>query len=249
MNGFINRRQAGRTLAAQLLDFRDRPDVIVLALPRGGVPVAFEIARALHAPLDVVIVRKLGVPDHPELAMGAIAGGKVTVLNRPLMRALRVESVDFDRVLAAERKELIRREHLYRGSRHPLSLAGRTVVLVDDGLATGATMSAAITAAAHQHAADIVVAVPVASPQAVEELRAAGHTVVAAFTPEPFYGVGRWYEDFSPTSDTEVTTLLAAGWRTPTPIQPQANPPRATSTGGPGASPGGPATARRALAR
>lgn len=241
MNGFINRRQAGRTLAAQLLDLRDRPDVIVLALPRGGVPVAFEIARALHVPLDVVIVRKLGVPDHPELAMGAIAGGKVTVLNRPLMRALRVESADFDRVLAAERKELIRREHLYRGSRHPLSLAGRTVVLVDDGLATGATMSAAITAAAHQHAAAIVVAVPVASPQAVEELRAAGHTVIAAFTPEPFYGVGRWYEDFSPTSDTEVTTLLAAGWRTPTPVQPPVDPPR-------GAAPGGPATAWHAIA-
>jgi predicted phosphoribosyltransferase len=205
------------------------------------VPVAFEIARALHAPLDVVIVRKLGVPDHPELAMGAIAGGKVTVLNRELMRALRVESVDFDRVLADERKELVRREHLYRGSRHPLSLAGRTVVLVDDGLATGATMSAAITAAAHQHAAAIVVAVPVASPQAVAELRAAGHTVVAAFTPEPFYGVGRWYEDFSPTSDTEVTTLLAAGWRTPTPVQPPVDPSR-------GAAPGGTANSRHAIA-
>lgn len=232
MNGFINRRQAGRTLAAQLLDLRGRPDVIVLALPRGGVPVGFEIARALHVPLDVVIVRKLGVPDHPELAMGAIAGGKVTVLNRELMRALRVESADFDRVLAAERKELVRREHLYRGSRPPLALAGRTVVLVDDGLATGATMSAAITAAVHQHAAAIVVAVPVASPQAVQELRAAGHSVVAAFTPEPFYGVGRWYEDFSPTSDTEVTTLLAAGWRPATPVQPHEGPTRPASAGG-----------------
>lgn len=241
MNGFINRRQAGRTLAAQLIDFRNRPDVIVLALPRGGVPVAFEIARALRAPLDVVIVRKLGVPDHPELAMGAIAGGKVTVLNRELMRALRVESADFDRVLAAERRELVRREHLYRGSRPPLALAGRTVVLVDDGLATGATMSAAITAAVHQHAAAIVVAVPVASPQAVEELRAAGHTVVAAFTPEPFYGVGRWYEDFSPTSDTEVMTLLAAGWRPVPSPQPHEDPPH-------GASPGGPAHSQQALA-
>lgn len=213
MRAFINRRQAGRTLATRLLGFRDQPDVIVLALPRGGVPVAYEVARSLHAPLDVVVVRKLGVPGQPELAMGAIAGGKVCVLNRGLMRELRVERADFDRVLDAERREMRRREHAYRGSRTPLHLAGRTVILVDDGLATGATMAAAITAAAQQHAAKIVVAVPVASREAVAELSTAGHTVATVMTPEPFYGVGNWYEDFAPTSDAEVKTLLAAEWR------------------------------------
>jgi predicted phosphoribosyltransferase len=172
--------------------------------------VAHEVARALHVPLDVIIVRKLGLPGRPELAMGAIAGGKVGVLNRQLMRAMRVEDADFDRVLSAERAELARREREYRGARPPLDLKGRTVILVDDGLATGATMAAAVGAVTQQHPAKIVVAVPVASREAVAELKHAGADVVTVATPEPFYGVGNWYEDFNATSDAEVKTLLAS---------------------------------------
>jgi predicted phosphoribosyltransferase len=210
MRAFIDRRQAGRALAERLKEYAGRPDVVVLALPRGGVPVAHEVARALHVPLDVIIVRKLGLPGHPELAMGAIAGGKVGVLNRQLMRAMRVEDADFDRVLSAERAELARREREYRGARPPLDLKGRTVILVDDGLATGATMAAAVGAVTQQHPAKIVVAVPVASREAVAQLKHAGADVVTVATPEPFYGVGNWYEDFNATSDAEVKTLLAS---------------------------------------
>ena len=211
---FINRRQAGRILGSRLLQFRNREDVVVLALPRGGVPVAFEVARALGAPLDVLAVRKLGTPEEPELAMGAIAR-ETTVLNRSLIRALGISRSDVDTVLATERDELRRREQVYRGERVPVSLVGRTVLLVDDGLATGATMTAAIAAVMRQHAAAVVVAVPVASREAVAHLLATGAAVVAVSTPEPFGGVGRWYEDFGPASDAEVVTLLAAGWKRP----------------------------------
>ena len=184
------------------MSLRGHANVVVLALPRGGVPVGYEVARALQAPLDVVMVRKLGVPGQPELAMGAIAGGEVCLLNEPLVRALRVAGRDVERVLTAERTELERREHVYRGTRGPLRIAGCTVILVDDGLATGATMSAAIEVVTRQGAAAVIVAVPVASRQ-----------VVAVMMPEPFEGVGRWYEEFDPTSDTEVMTLLSAGRR------------------------------------
>jgi putative phosphoribosyl transferase len=216
MRAFANRQEAGQELAERLREYADRPDVVVLGLPRGGVPVAHEVARALNAPLDVIIVRKLGLPGHPELAMGAIAGGKVGVVNRQLMRAMRVQDAQFDRVLEAERAELARREREYRGTRPPLDLKGRTVILVDDGLATGATMAAAVSAVAQQHPARIVVAVPVASREAVAALTRAGADVVTVMTPEPFYGVGYWYQEFDPTSDAEVKALLAAGPRDPT---------------------------------
>ena len=213
MRRFRDRDDAGQALAARLLHYAGRPDVIVLALPRGGVPVGYAVARALHAPLDVVIVRKLGVPGYPELAMGAIAGGKVCVLNRDLLRELRIEGEAIDRVIAEERQELRRREREYRGDRPAPHVAGKTVVLVDDGLATGATMFAAVTAIQRQHAAEVVVAAPVASREAAAELAAAGCVVVTVMTPESFVGVGGWYEDFSQTSDAEVRVLLEAARR------------------------------------
>jgi predicted phosphoribosyltransferase len=209
---FVDRREAGRELATRLGDYAARPDVVVLALPRGGVPVAYEIASALDAPLDLVLVRKLGVPHHPELAMGAIAGGNVRVLNRALMRELGIADDALARVFDAERAELHRREIAYRGMRPRLRLAGCTAILVDDGLATGATMWAAVAALEQQHVARVVVAVPVASREAVHDFAAAGHAVATLMTPEPFIGVGRWYADFSQTSDEEVLALLDAAW-------------------------------------
>lgn len=212
MQTLINRRQAGRLLAVRLSAYAGRRDVVVLALPRGGVPVAYEIARALRVPLDVIVVRKLGAPGYPELAMGAIAGNDVCILNRGVLDGLHVTRAEFDRVLEEERLELTRRERAYRGTHPPVPLAGRTVILVDDGLATGSTMSAAVTAATQQHAAAVVVAVPVSSREAADALEAEGHAVFTVMMPEPFHGVGRWYEDFDPTSDDEVVSLLAAAW-------------------------------------
>jgi predicted phosphoribosyltransferase len=209
----IDRRTAGRELAEHLGEYAGRPDVAVLALPRGGVPVAFEIAAALGAPLDVIVVRKLGVPMYPELAMGAIAGESV-FLNHDVLHQLHVDRASFERVLAFEREELHRREVAYRGGRAPPRLAGRTIVLVDDGLATGATMQAAILALEEQQVASIVVAAPVASREAVAAIRAEGHDVVVLDTPEPFDGVSRWYADFRPTSDDEVIELLDAAAHT-----------------------------------
>jgi len=203
----VDRRTAGRELAEHLREYAGRTDVIVLALPRGGVPVGYEIAGALGVPLDVIVVRKLGVPMYPELAMGAIAGESV-FLNHDVLRQLHVDRASFERVLAAEREELHRREVAYRGGRAPPQLAGRTIILVDDGLATGATMQAAIQALEEQHAAAIVVAAPVASREAVAAIREEGHNVVVLDMPEPFDGVSRWYADFTPTSDEEVITLL-----------------------------------------
>ena len=284
---FQDRADAGRALAETLGAYADRPDVLVLALPRGGVPVGFEVARALKAPLDVFVVRKLGVPGHEELAMGAIATGGVRVLNEDVVRALGISDEVIDRVAEAEEQELERREWLYRGERPPAEVAGRTVILIDDGLATGASMRVAIAALAQRHPARMVVAVPVASPgicdefrhevdevaeaegrelerreqlyrgarpplevagktailiddglatgstmragvaalrrlgpsgivvavpvaaaQTCDELRREVEEVVCAETPEPFYAVGLWYRDFSQTSDAEVSELL-----------------------------------------
>ena len=212
MQAFADRREAGRALAAHLREFAGRPDVVVLALPRGGVPVEHEIALALGAPLDLLLVRKLGVPDQPELAMGAIATGDVCVLNRGLMRELGISRDELEGALATAREELHRRELAYRGDRPMPPLAGQTVILVDDGLATGATMVAAVTALDQHDVARIVVAVPVASRESVQALVDAGRTVVALLIPEPFIGVGRWYLDFTPTSDEEVLGLLEAAW-------------------------------------
>jgi predicted phosphoribosyltransferase len=210
---FRDRREAGRLLAAKLAGHANRPDVLVLALPRGGVPVAYEVARALGAPLDVFVVRKLGVPGHEEYAMGAIATGGVRVLNNDVVNALGIPDHVIDRVAAREQQELARRERLYRGDRPPPDVRGRTVILVDDALATGATMHAAVKALRPQQPARIVVAVPTASPDACEQLQAEADEVVCATTPEPFYAVGLWYENFSQTTDDEVRDLLARAER------------------------------------
>jgi predicted phosphoribosyltransferase len=206
---FRDRREAGRLLAARLSAYAGRPGVLVLALPRGGVPVAAEVARALEAPLDVFVVRKLGVPGHEEFALGAIATGGVRVLNDDVVRTLRIPAHVIDAVTAKEQEELARRERVYRGDRPPLDVRGRTVILVDDGLATGATMHAAIRALRQQQPARIVVAVPTASRETCDELRTEVDDVICATTPDPFYAVGLWYEDFSQTTDEEVRELLA----------------------------------------
>jgi predicted phosphoribosyltransferase len=206
---FHDRFDAGRQLAAELPDYADRPDVLVLALPRGGVPVAFEVARALHAPLDVFLVRKLGVPGRKELAMGAIASGGVRVLNEDLVEGLGVPEDVLDAVTAQERAELERRERAYREGRPPPAVRGRTVILVDDGLATGSTMRAAVHALRAQGPARIVVAVPVGAPETCAEFQDEADEAVCARTPDPFYAVGLWYSDFTQTTDEEVRDLLA----------------------------------------
>jgi putative phosphoribosyl transferase len=206
---FKNRSEAGRFLAEQLSAYANRPDTLVLALPRGGVPVAYEVAKALGAPLDVFQVRKLGLPGHEELAMGAIATGGVRVRNPEVVEYLRIPDEVIDEVTARERRELERRERLYREGRPALSPRGRVVIFVDDGLATGSTMRAAVLALRQQQPASIVVAVPVAAKQTCEELRAVADKVVCAVTPDPFYAVGLWYEDFAQTTDEEVRELLA----------------------------------------
>jgi predicted phosphoribosyltransferase len=215
MNGtrFHNRREAGRLLAAKLSAYAKRPDVIVLALPRGGVPVAYEVAQALEAPLDVFLVRKLGVPGHEEYALGAIATGGVRVINQDLVRALRIPPATIEAIAAREQQELERRERAYRGDRPLPDVRGRTVILVDDGLATGATMYAAVTALRQQGAGRVVVAVPSAPPDTCAQLREVVDDVVCAVTPEPFHAVGLWYEDFSQTTDDEVRDLLARSAR------------------------------------
>src|SRR5437899_9362877 len=193
---FRDRHEAGRRLADKLVAYAKRPDVLVLALPRGGVPVAYEVARSLQAPLDVFLVRKLGVPGYEELAMGAVATGGLRVLNDEIVHGLGIPEVEIDAVVARELQELARRERLYRGDRPPPDVGGRTVILVDDGLATGATMRAAVQALRQQQPARIVVAVPTASPDTCEALRAEADDVTCAMTPEPFFAVGHWYDDF-----------------------------------------------------
>jgi predicted phosphoribosyltransferase len=207
---FRNRTHAGRRLAEKLAAYADRPDVLVLALPRGGVPVGFEVARALGAPLDVFLVRKLGVPGCEELAMGAVATGGGRVLNDEIVRGLGISEHEIDAAAARELRELARRARLYRGDRSPPDAAGRTVILVDDGLATGATMRAAVEALKQQQPARTVVAVPTASPDTCEALKAEADDVVCAMSPEPFFAVGHWYEDFTQTTDDEVRDLLRA---------------------------------------
>jgi putative phosphoribosyl transferase len=206
---FRDRCHAGQLLAAELAAYAGRSDVLVLALPRGGVPVAFEVARALGAPLDVFLVRKLGVPGHKELAMGALATGGVRVLNERVVRELGIPDAAIEAVAAEEQRELARRERDYRGDRPPPAVGGRTVILVDDGLATGSTMRAAVAALRRQGPARIVVAVPAAAPATCDQFRAEVDEIVCAVTPEPFYAVGLWYEDFSPTTDDQVRDLLA----------------------------------------
>jgi putative phosphoribosyl transferase len=205
---FRDRYQAGQFLAQQLIEYADRPDVLILGLPRGGVPVAYEVANVLHAPLDVFLVRKLGLPGQEELAMGAIASGGVRFLNDDVIAAARVPPTLIEQVAAREQQELERREHAYRGDRPFPDLRNRTVILIDDGLATGASMQAAVLAARTQGARSVVVAVPVAAEQTCRALARVADRVVCAATPEPFYAVGMWYEDFSQTDDREVRALL-----------------------------------------
>jgi len=205
---FHDRADAGRHLAVELADYANRPDVLVLGLPRGGVPVAFEVAQSLGAPLDVFVVRKIGVPGHEELAMGAIATGGVRVVNRDVVEELRIPQEVFDAVARIEQQELERRERAYRGDRPPPDVRGRTVILIDDGLATGSTMRAAIAALRRLGPARIVVAVPTAAAETCDALRGEVDDVVCAVTPTRFYAVGLWYEDFSQTTDEEVHDLL-----------------------------------------
>jgi predicted phosphoribosyltransferase len=206
---FQDRREAGRVLAERLQPYANRPDVMVLALPRGGVPVAFEVAEALHAPLDVFLVRKLGLPGQEELAMGAIATGGVLVLNEELVEALGIPEGVIREVAREEERELERREQVFRDDRPLPNVHGKTVILIDDGLATGSTMRAAVAALRQLGPRRIVVAVPVAAAETCDEFRGLVDDIVCAETPEPFYGVGRWYEDFTQTSDEEVRELLA----------------------------------------
>lgn len=205
---FRNRREGGRFLAGKLMKYADRPDVLVLALPRGGVPVAYEVARALRVPLDVFLVRKLGLPGHEELAMGAIASGGVRVLNDEVVRALGISEDVIATVVAAEQDELERREQTYRGDRPTPVVRGSTIILVDDGLATGSTMRAAVAALRRQGPARIVVAVPVGAPETCAEFQDEADEAICARMPEPFRAVGAWYQDFSQTTDEEVRDLL-----------------------------------------
>jgi predicted phosphoribosyltransferase len=205
---FRDRKDAGQHLAERLAHYVGRSDVLVLALPRGGVPVAYEVAKKIGAPLDVFLVRKLGVPGYEELAMGAIATGGVRVLNEDVVRYMGIPAEVIDAVAAEEQRELERRELAYRGDRPPPEVKGRVVILVDDGLATGSSMRAAAEALRKQQPARIVVAVPISAPQTCDEFRLEVDEIVCAVTPEPFRGVGLWYEDFSQTSDEEVRELL-----------------------------------------
>ena len=205
---FSNRAEAGQLLAARFANLVDRDDVIVLGLPRGGVPVGYEVARSLRVPLDVFVVRKLGVPGHEELAMGAIASGGVRLVNHDVVDPLGIPESVVDQVAQREQAELERREELYRGSRPLTAFSNKTVILVDDGLATGSTMRAAVSAIRQHAPARIIVAVPVGAASTCEELSSVADTVVCLRSPDPFVAVGLWYRDFSETTDAEVRELL-----------------------------------------
>ena len=210
---FANRAEAGRELAGSLKKYADREDVIVLGAPRGGVPVAFEVATRLGVPLDIFVLRKLGVPGHEELAFGAIASGDVRILNRETIEALGLTGLDIERVTRREKMELERRETTYRGGRPPLDVRGLIVILVDDGIATGSSMRAAIRALRQMNPAVLIVATPVAPRATCNRLRSEVDELVCLEMPEPFYGVGQFYDDFSEVSDEEVTDLLNSAWR------------------------------------
>lgn len=214
---FRDRKDAGERLAAKLANYINGPDVVVLGLPRGGVPVAFEVARSLNVPLDVIIVRKLGVPGEEELAMGAIASGGIRVLNRDVVRMLSLSDATIDAVSAKEQRELTRREQLYRGTRPMPDMRGRTLLLVDDGIATGATMRAAIAAMRQQEPAHIVVAAPVAARSTCADLRDEGVDVVCVEESEAMYAIGLWYDEFPQTTDGEIRDLLDQAWHMRTP--------------------------------
>jgi predicted phosphoribosyltransferase len=214
---FQDRFDAGRLLASKLRRFANRSDTVVLALPRGGVPVGFEVAKTLNLPLDVFVVRKLGVPGHEELAMGAIASGGIRVLNEDLVCAARIPAQVIDAVAAEEEPELERRERDYREGRPPVDVRGRTVILVDDGLATGSSMRVAVLALKRKKPAHIVVAVPLGAPSTCAEFESEVDQVICAVTPEPFRSVGQWYGDFSQTSDEEVRDLLKRAASLPAP--------------------------------
>lgn len=208
MRTFLNRKEAGQLLSLELGALNERDDVVIMALPRGGVPVAFEIASILHAPLDVLVVRKLGVTGHEEFAMGAIATGGVKILNEGVVARLGIPREAINIVERKELAELKRREQTYRGDRPPLDVVGKTTVIVDDGIATGSTMMAAIDAAKQRGARRIIVAAPVAPPEVLRILRHHADEVHCLIAPEDFGGVGRWYDDFSQTEDAEVRRLL-----------------------------------------
>ena len=219
MKSFLNRREAGLDLAEKLDRFAGRQDVVVLGLARGGVPVAYEVARTLDLPLDVFVVRKLGAPGHEEFAIGAIATGGVRVLNQEAIQLLGITQSEIERITMLEQQELKRREKMYRGGRTAVDVTRRTVIVVDDGLATGATMQAAITALRKQQPAAIIVAAPVVAPDTCRYLRTVADECEYVQAPEPFYGVGLSYADFSPTSDREVQLLLEAAARdAPSPV-------------------------------
>lgn len=214
---FRDRTEAGKLLADKLAGYANRDDVLVLGLPRGGLPVAFEVARALAAPLDVLVVRKLGVPGEEELAMGAIAAGGARVLNENVVQVLGISDTTIEAVARKEQAELERRAQRYRGSRPPPEMSGRVVILVDDGIATGATMRAAIVAVRQQQPARIVVAAPAAAAETCETLRGEVDEVTCLLEPEIFWGVGAWYEHFPQLTDDEVRALLARAWLSPHP--------------------------------
>jgi len=210
---FIDRTQSGQLLGRALLHYAGRPDIIVLALPRGGVPVAFQVVKAIDAPLDLMLVRKLGTPGQEELAMGAIATGGIRVLNRDIVDALGISETTIEAVAKREVQELVRRQRAYRGDQPPAQVQGQCVILVDDGLATGATMRSAVAALRQQEPSRVVVGVPVAPLDTVETLRREADEVVCLSTPEPFRAIGCWYRDFPQTSDDEVKDLLARARR------------------------------------
>jgi predicted phosphoribosyltransferase len=212
---FHDRTQAGQLLAERLIpQYGKHDDTLVLALPRGGVPVAFEVAQRLHAPLDVFVVRKLGVPGHEELAMGAIATGGIRVFNPQVLDQFNLSQRVIDDVVAREQEELERRDRAYRGTRPAPAVEGRTIILIDDGIATGSTMRAAVSALRRLNPARIVIAVPTVASSTCAELKPEADDVIAVITPELFYGVGQWYQDFSQTTDEEVRELLAEANRT-----------------------------------
>jgi putative phosphoribosyl transferase len=210
---FKNRTQAGKLLAERLSKYAGQPGVLVLALPRGGVPVGYEVAKALGAELDVLLVRKLGLPGHEEYAMGAVGSGGVRVINPDLLESGIVSPATIEAVTARELREIERRDRLYRGGRPPPQLAGRTVIIVDDGIATGSTMQAAVALVRKQHPARVVVAVPVGAPDSLEALAPQVDELVCLMAPPYFQAVGQWYRHFDQTSDEEVQDLLARAWR------------------------------------